>query len=622
MALTEKNQLLIAFKKLYGKSHTSAKFGIFNESIATSVQLATSTLFGSTIPSIPSTGSYSITSGSVERVTFNLASISLSTYTNTLGSLAGTTIDDEGDTAVNGIHAYKLVLPNNYTSLSSNTKKGTGVFLNSATASDSNGGLQLIPPSLGDLYSAEVSSSSGIIGGLDAEDYYLDYYSGILFVQDIARTPTSVTAYLYVGDYGVVNSISSSFAINALTASYAANANINTASFATTGSNTFTGIQNFNNSITGTSAYFSGDLFVNGTASIARLNTISQSTLVIGDKYIVILSGGVDHTTLDGSGILYGSGSSGPTVDENGANAYIKFRSSIDKLEIFPGLRVSGSITSSEGISASSFVGDGSGLTNLPLSSYVTTSSFNSFTGSYNTGSFNGSFLGTASYALTAAYAENATNATSSVLQPTYHVTGNFTQDTVELQLPIGSGGFPVNDIDRIIYTLMTKETSGSNWRNDLASVELKVSSSHIYAVVSAPSQPYSYSFTALNQNITSSAAYSVTTASYALTAAYAENSSGNITVAYNNLREILTGSFGIDGTKTIELQKFADTDMDFVTFDILTKPSGTNYYTNDLISFQISGNLNNKISIYLSSPAYNSNDRYKIIAVKETGSF
>jgi hypothetical protein len=229
MALTEKNQLLIAFKKLYGKSHTSTKFGIFNESIASSVQLGTSTLFGSSVPSTPNTGSYDITSGSVERVTFNLASIALSTYTNTLGSLSNTTIDDEGDTAVNGVHAYKLVLPSNYTSLSSNTKKGTGAFLNSATASDSNGALQLIPPSFGDLYSAEVSSSSGIIGGLDAEDYYLDYYSGILFVQDISRTPTSVTGYLYIGDYGVTNSstasfaISSSYAVNAATASYAIN---------------------------------------------------------------------------------------------------------------------------------------------------------------------------------------------------------------------------------------------------------------------------------------------------------------------------------------------------------------------------------------------------------------
>lgn len=205
MALTEKNQLLIAFKKLYGKSHTSAKFGIFNESIGSSVQLGINTIFGNQIPTIPSSSLYDITNNVVEKVKFDLVPIPLSTYASTLGSLAGTTIDDEGDTSVNGVHAYRLVLPSNYQSNSNNPKKGTGFYLDSATASVSYGALQLIPPSFGDLYSAEVSSSSGIIGGLDNEDYYLDYYSGILFIQDIGRTPTAVSAYLYVGDYGAVS---------------------------------------------------------------------------------------------------------------------------------------------------------------------------------------------------------------------------------------------------------------------------------------------------------------------------------------------------------------------------------------------------------------------------------
>jgi hypothetical protein len=49
-----------------------------------------------------------------------------------------------------------------------------------------------------------------------------------------------------------------------------------------------------------------------------------------------------------------------------------------------------------------SFAGDGSNLTNLPnqsfnTGSFVTTSSFNAFTGSYNTGSFTGSFIGNGS---------------------------------------------------------------------------------------------------------------------------------------------------------------------------------------------------------------------------------
>ena len=119
--------------------------------------------------------------------------------------------------------------------------------------------------------------------------------------------------------------------------------------------------------LTGSDAFFANNIRVNGTASIGMLETVSQSSLVVGDKYIVIMSGGVDHAGLDGAGILYGSGSTGPTVDENGANAYIKYRNAYDKLEIYPGLRVSGSITASNG-----FSGDGSGLTNLPLSGYAT----------------------------------------------------------------------------------------------------------------------------------------------------------------------------------------------------------------------------------------------------------
>jgi hypothetical protein len=69
-----------------------------------------------------------------------------------------------------------------------------------------------------------------------------------------------------------------------------------------------------------------------------------------------------------------------------------------------------------------SFQGDGSGLINIPTQSFetgsfVTTSSFNSFTGSYNTGSFTGSFTGngsgltgiiSSSFALTASYAVSA----------------------------------------------------------------------------------------------------------------------------------------------------------------------------------------------------------------------
>lgn len=100
---------------------------------------------------------------------------------------------------------------------------------------------------------------------------------------------------------------------------------------------------NVTGGITGSNAYFN-NLTVIGTASVAFLETVNQQSLVIGDKYITILSGAVDHATLDGSGILFGSGSTGPTVDELGANAHMLYRATADAIEIFPGLIVSGNL--------------------------------------------------------------------------------------------------------------------------------------------------------------------------------------------------------------------------------------------------------------------------------------
>ena len=116
--------------------------------------------------------------------------------------------------------------------------------------------------------------------------------------------------------------------------------------------------------LTASNAYVTNRLIVNGTASIANLETLNQQSLAVGDKYIVIMSGGIDHVGLDGAGILWGSASSGPTVDENGANAYIKYRNLYDKLEIYPGLVISGSVSASSGITGS-FKGDGSNITGL-----------------------------------------------------------------------------------------------------------------------------------------------------------------------------------------------------------------------------------------------------------------
>jgi hypothetical protein len=119
--------------------------------------------------------------------------------------------------------------------------------------------------------------------------------------------------------------------------------------------------------ITASSAYFSGDIKVQGTASISLLKTIEQQTLNIGDKYITILSGANNQIDLNGAGILFGSASTDLPIGEQGSVAHIIYRDAKDSIEIFPGLNVSGSISASVG-----FSGDGSQLTNLPLSDYAT----------------------------------------------------------------------------------------------------------------------------------------------------------------------------------------------------------------------------------------------------------
>jgi hypothetical protein len=95
--------------------------------------------------------------------------------------------------------------------------------------------------------------------------------------------------------------------------------------------------------ITSSNGLIQGDLRILGTASIAQLNTIGQTSLLVGDKYITILSGGVDHAGLNGAGFLWGT-SSGPgeTTGSLGEHAHVLYDSSRDALQIFPGLYVFG----------------------------------------------------------------------------------------------------------------------------------------------------------------------------------------------------------------------------------------------------------------------------------------
>lgn len=205
MTITQKNKLSILYKKVQGRSHTNSHFEDINELYHSDFQLDNTIIFGETIPQSPSASLYSISDDIVEKLEFQLEAISSSQYL-AVGETSGSITDDgtgaptEGN-FVNGVHAYKLKLPDDYLANSINPKKGFGAFVDGQPLADSNGLLQLVPPKHGPAYVAEVSSSSGIIYLLDEEDYYIDEYSGILYLQDIHRIPTKVTAYLYIGYY-------------------------------------------------------------------------------------------------------------------------------------------------------------------------------------------------------------------------------------------------------------------------------------------------------------------------------------------------------------------------------------------------------------------------------------
>jgi len=522
MALTEKNQLLIAFKKLYGKTHTSAKFGVFNESIGSSVQVGASTIFGNTIPSSPSGSLYSITNSTVEKVKFDLVPISLSTYASTLGSLAGTTIDDEGDTATNGVHAYRLVLPADYQSNSSNIKKGTGYFVNSATASVSNGALQLVPPSFGDNYTAQISSSSGIIGGLDDEDYYLDYYSGILFIQDIGRTPTAVTAYVYIGDYvtDLISNISSDFITEVI-------AGTNLTGGGTSGSVTVNLADNISLSSVTASLYGTASYATNaGTASYAlnagQLGGVASSGYAILTASNTFTNNQIISGNLDVTGVITANELriTQTTVTVAYASGSTKFGDTADDTHQF-----SGSVYVSGNVAANNFIGTASYALNAATASYITSSNVANFTqdvraqfnaganltyatGTYAlsdnislnsvTASLSGSGVGitgvvSSSYATTASYAANTyfnpTQIQNAYKRVRYQEVGNFDiTGSATIQLPtssLGGQSFPTASFDYI--NVDVKVLFSGSWVNDILAVTIYTASNNVYVDISAP---------------------------------------------------------------------------------------------------------------------------------------
>ena len=206
------NATLFAQKKLLNKAHTSVLKSDAQETITTNIQPAAQTTFGQSIPANPSKTLYQIQSssagepGTIEYVQFNIESITGTTYD---GNAVDTGAGPEPSTT--GPHGYALILTGNYQALSSNTKKGNGVFDNGKVLSGTLGQLQIIPPVFSTdrpnpysvtLYKGDPTDDTQVIALESEIDYQLDTFNGILFVQDYdaSNVPLFARAFIYVGD--------------------------------------------------------------------------------------------------------------------------------------------------------------------------------------------------------------------------------------------------------------------------------------------------------------------------------------------------------------------------------------------------------------------------------------
>ena len=213
-----------ASKKLLGKAHTSNFKTDVNESIPSNVSMLSNGIMAQEIPNSPGTDFYTLYSSSlgapatVERIYLDVVALSDTQYdANDVGG--------GGDEAsVYGPHGYYLKLPSNYESTSSNPNAGSGNYTNGKRIYDSRGGLQLVPPFASNaspnryflkLYTGDPTNPANEITSGDSIDWQVDYYSGVIFIQDYnsSRVPVSASAYLYVGDY-LNNIVAGSTAIN------------------------------------------------------------------------------------------------------------------------------------------------------------------------------------------------------------------------------------------------------------------------------------------------------------------------------------------------------------------------------------------------------------------------
>ena len=215
---TNTSATFFAQKKLLGKAHTSNLKTDGQELIGSNIQAATSLVFGEPVPESPTRTLYLLQSASnddnasVEYIQFTLDVLTGSTYdANNTNPDGGAGSDTGESTQVSGPHTYKFRFPSDYTSSTSNTRAGNGYFDNNKLVHETLGSVQLIPPFFSQtapnpfIVKIYKDDGGGGVGDeiplLDDIDWNVDYYNGILFLQDYKADtiPAFARAFAYVG---------------------------------------------------------------------------------------------------------------------------------------------------------------------------------------------------------------------------------------------------------------------------------------------------------------------------------------------------------------------------------------------------------------------------------------
>lgn len=186
-------------KKLLGKANTSILKKDYEESISSNIQTNSSIIFGETVTNNPFDSITDLydTDGVVEYLEFDLEQISGTKY------LASESVGGEG-TQVSGFHGYRFKFKSDYTSNST----ASSVFTDSSYVHEYLGRAQLVSTFYSELvpnpYNIKLFDASNTeIPLADEIDWSVDYYNGILFLQDFdaSKVPVTAKCFIYAGKY-------------------------------------------------------------------------------------------------------------------------------------------------------------------------------------------------------------------------------------------------------------------------------------------------------------------------------------------------------------------------------------------------------------------------------------